>query len=98
MENKMKSKAAVVLLTVVFIFSLSYLNAQEKTIKEKKEKPVKVEKSKTVKSDEKVMCAVMPEMAGKKNINYTYKGKKYYFCCKDCLAKFKKEPEKYAKK
>ncbi|GBC94160.1 hypothetical protein HRbin15_02668 [bacterium HR15] len=26
---------------------------------------------------------------------YTYKGKTYYFCCKDCLAKFKASPATY---
>jgi YHS domain-containing protein len=25
-----------------------------------------------------------------------YEGRTYYFCCKDCLAKFNKEPKKYA--
>jgi YHS domain-containing protein len=25
-----------------------------------------------------------------------YQGKKVYFCCKGCIAKFDKEPEKYA--
>jgi YHS domain-containing protein len=27
-----------------------------------------------------------------------YQGKKVYFCCKGCIAKFEKEPEKYAAK
>jgi YHS domain-containing protein len=27
-----------------------------------------------------------------------YKGKKVYFCCKGCIAKFEKDPEKYAAK
>jgi YHS domain-containing protein len=26
---------------------------------------------------------------------YTYKGKTYYFCCKDCLNKFRKSPATY---
>jgi YHS domain-containing protein len=94
----MKTRTLILVFSLIFIFSLGSVNAQEKQAKEKKAKTTKVEKTKTVKSDEKLMCAVMPEMAAKKNINYTYKGKKYYFCCKDCLAKFKKEPEKYAKK
>ena len=28
-------------------------------------------------------------------ITYKYKGKTYAFCCNKCLAKFKKDPEKY---
>lgn len=27
----------------------------------------------------------------------TYKGKTYYFCCSDCVKKFKKNPKKYIK-
>jgi hypothetical protein len=29
---------------------------------------------------------------------YEYKSKTYGFCCEDCVAEFKKEPEKYASK
>ena len=31
-------------------------------------------------------------------VNYEYQGKTYAFCCKDCLRKFKKNPEKYLNK
>ncbi len=30
-----------------------------------------------------------------KALRYTYKGKTYYFCCKDCLSKFKASPATY---
>lgn len=33
-----------------------------------------------------------------KKIYTEYKGKKVYFCCKECLEKFKAEPEKYLSK
>jgi len=31
-------------------------------------------------------------------LTYRYKGKRYFFCSKECLEKFKKNPEKYIKK
>ena len=33
-----------------------------------------------------------------KNVFVEYKGKKVYFCCADCKAKFEAEPEKYLPK
>ena len=33
-----------------------------------------------------------------KNIFVEYQGKKVYFCCKDCVEKFKADPEKYLAK
>jgi YHS domain-containing protein len=33
-----------------------------------------------------------------KNIFVEYKGKKVYFCCADCKAKFEADPEKYIAK
>ena len=41
-----------------------------------------------------------PVMAGKidEKIYADYKGKRVFFCCKDCQEKFKADPEKYMKK
>ena len=41
-----------------------------------------------------------PIMAGKinKGIYTDYEGKRVYFCCKGCIAVFKKDPVKYVKK
>ena len=33
-----------------------------------------------------------------KNVFVEYKGKKVYFCCADCKAKFLADPEKYVAK
>mgnify|MGYP001566155610 CR=1 FL=1 len=46
---------------------------------------------------EQTICPVM-EMKIDKNVFVEYKGKKVYFCCPDCIDKFKAEPEKYAAK
>ena len=43
---------------------------------------------------------VCPVMGGaiNKEIFAEYNGKKVYFCCSDCVAEFKKNPEKYLAK
>ena len=51
---------------------------------------------KTVSKEEKLICPVLGEKAYKK-YSYDYKGKTYYFCCTDCISKFKANPEKYLK-
>ena len=47
---------------------------------------------------EQKMCPVLANMPIDKNIWVEYQGKKVYFCCADCKAKFQKEPEKYLSK
>ena len=43
-------------------------------------------------------CPVLgTTMAKSQMIPYEYKGKTYYFCCQDCVKKFKANPEKYIK-
>ena len=46
---------------------------------------------------EQTTCPVMGNPIDK-NIFVEYQGKKVYFCCKDCVAKFQAEPEKYLSK
>ena len=46
---------------------------------------------------EQTTCPVMGGTIDK-NIFVEYKGKKVYFCCKDCVEKFKADPEKYVSK
>jgi YHS domain-containing protein len=46
---------------------------------------------------EQTTCPVMGG-AIDKTIFVEYKGKKVYFCCKDCVDKFKADPEKYVSK
>ena len=40
-------------------------------------------------------CPVMPDMQTSPEIFTEYKGKRVYFCCKNCKASFGKTPEKY---
>jgi len=51
----------------------------------------------TATTAEQTTCPVMGG-AIDKNIFVEYKGKKVYFCCPDCKAKFEAEPEKYIAK
>jgi YHS domain-containing protein len=58
-----------------------------------------IESKKRVSGKGTVICPVMGEKfkISKKTEFSVYKGKKYYFCCPGCKAKFDKNPEKYAK-
>ena len=47
---------------------------------------------------EQTMCPVMDGNKIDKNVFVEYKGKKVYFCCAQCKAKFEAEPEKYLSK
>jgi len=52
----------------------------------------------TTASVEQTTCPVMDGNKINKNVFVEYKGKKVYFCCADCKAKFLAEPEKYVAK
>jgi YHS domain-containing protein len=40
-------------------------------------------------------CAVEQDQEADPKITCVWNGKTYAFCCKDCIADFKKNPEKY---
>ncbi|MGC9195993.1 MAG: YHS domain-containing protein [Syntrophobacteraceae bacterium] len=42
-------------------------------------------------------CPVLSKDPINKKIFVDYKGKRIYFCCRSCIAQFKKNPEKYMK-
>ena len=52
----------------------------------------------TAASVEQTICPVMDGNKIDKNVFVEYQGKKVYFCCADCKAKFLAEPEKYLAK
>ncbi len=43
------------------------------------------------------VCPVMPDHQGSSKYAVDYKGKTYNFCCKSCVKKFNKNPEKYSR-
>jgi YHS domain-containing protein len=47
---------------------------------------------------EQTVCPVMEGNKIDKNVFVEYQGKKVYFCCADCKAKFLAEPQKYLAK
>ncbi len=49
-------------------------------------------------SMEQTTCPIMDGNKIDKNVFVEYKGKKVYFCCADCKAKFDADPEKYIAK
>ncbi len=49
------------------------------------------------KAEPQTKCPVMGLKIDEK-VYTDYKGKRIYFCCSDCLGKFKADPEKYLKK
>lgn len=52
----------------------------------------------TVVATEQKTCPIMEGNPIDKNVFVEYKGKKVYFCCKACPAKFLADPEKYISK
>ena len=53
---------------------------------------------KAMKTVEQTTCPIMDGNKINKDIFVEYKGKKVYFCCPDCKAKFDADPEKYIAK
>ncbi|MEJ2701835.1 MAG: YHS domain-containing protein [Sedimentisphaerales bacterium] len=51
----------------------------------------------TASTTEQTICPVMGNPINK-DVFVEYKGKKVYFCCPDCVEKFKADPEKYVAK
>ncbi len=49
-------------------------------------------------TDGNTTCPVMEGDAVDPEIFTTYKGRKVYFCCDDCVEKFKRDPEAYFSK
>jgi YHS domain-containing protein len=87
-----------ILLTTAFlmIFLFSTGLAQEEKKLKKDEQVVKVE-DKVGLGDETPVNTICP-VSGEDidgNIFSTYEGKTYALCCKSCLKKFEKDPEKY---
>lgn len=77
---------------LVFLASFS-MSAQDK----KDVKTGKTEKTTVVTSELNTVCPVSKEEADPK-ITANYNGKTYALCCKTCLKKFQKDPEKYIQK
>ncbi len=89
----------IVLLTAVIAICFGQTGCK------KKEQPAPASPAKpqatapaAAKEVEQTTCAVMDGMKIDKNVFTEYKGKKVYFCCTDCKAKFEADPERYIAK
>ena len=88
----------------VFVFSINS-SAQDKKKVESTETKVmdtkqEIEKTKTVVDPNKPVNTICPVSAEEidPEITVKYKDKTYAVCCKSCLKKFNKDPEKYVSK
>jgi YHS domain-containing protein len=94
------NKLAIALLAVVFALSINLTNAQEKkgTVPPPPNTlTAKAEVTKGTGKPVNTVCIVSGEEVDGKTLA-DYKGKTYSFCCKTCLKKFTKDPEKYVAK
>jgi YHS domain-containing protein len=78
-------------LLLVFIFALLFVGTTSAQHADKAPK-AKV----ATETVSKGVCPVTGEEVDP-DVSYTYKGTKYYFCCNNCVTKFKKNPVKYIK-
>ena len=56
--------------------------------------PSQTDETQPLKMDS-VRCPVMPSRVVKSDLSVTFQGAKVFFCCKNCQAKFKADPQKY---
>ena len=90
----------IALVLFVFALSLTLTWAQDETNSNNVKKPDVTKSISVTKGTHKPVnsvCIVSGEEFDSK-ITADYKGKTYAFCCKKCLAKFTKDPEKYVTK
>ncbi len=104
--------STIILSTLAVVFALGFAGckkkespaapAKETTMKDMQMQAAKpaadINKTAAAASIEQTTCPVMEGNKINKNVFVEYKGKKVYFCCEDCKAKFLAEPEKYAAK
>ncbi len=93
-------KNLLFLVMILFLgagFSLNSF-AQEQSKDDKKEIKTEQKSDETAKVEDgkpfNIVCPVSGEDVDQE-VTYTYNGKTYALCCKNCLKKFKKDPEKY---
>ncbi len=91
MRSKVLRITKLLALVVIALAMVTVVGCKKKT----------ADKTATPPETGKVEQTVCPVMAGNpidKNIFVEYKGKRVYFCCADCKAKFEANPEKYLDK
>lgn len=77
------------------IFAASIFGQDKKVENNIKSKQTKIEKQSESKKIWNAFCPVMGDPVDPEVQTVEYKGKLIGFCCKSCIKKFQKEPEKY---
>jgi len=97
----MKTKLTIISFICIAFFLTVNISAQDKTPAKAKTSKAKVENTKTTAVKKAVafnkVCPVMGDEVDCKVKTVEYNGKVYRFCCKNCIKKFNKDPEKYSK-
>lgn len=91
----MSKKTFYSILLLLFLISFT----SNSVAQDKNKKETKTELKKDIKTSSKPFNTVCP-VTGEdldNTITYVYKEKTYSLCCKRCLSKFQKDPEKYIK-
>jgi len=88
---------------LAFIASVLLAGCQKEQPKQKEQAPAQHKNASADQAQVKAVAGeqtTCPVMGGAidKDIFVEYQGKKVYFCCKDCVEKFKTNPERYIAK
>jgi YHS domain-containing protein len=94
----MKTKSLMLLAAVFLTSVIVFVGCKKKEGPSAPAPPAKPNASAVVVEVEQTMCPIMDGNKIDKNVFVEYKGKKVYFCCADCKAKFEADPEKYVAK
>lgn len=90
----------ILLPVLALLFFVSVVSAQDKAVKGEKAPLAKKAKTEKVSGSESTavvntVCPVSGEELEDNENTIKYEGKTYAVCCKKCLAKIEKDPEKY---
>ncbi len=93
--NQIIFKVLIILITInLFVFSQEKNKTNREVVSKSDSKVVKQVETKKIWN---AYCPVMGEPVDPEVQTVEYKGKIIGFCCKSCIKKFKKDPEKYLK-
>jgi len=88
----------VILLSAMILLPLGCKKKTQPAPTTAQEMPSEKNVPKSIETIEQTTCPVLDGNKIDKNVFVEYQGKKVYFCCPDCKAKFEAAPEKYISK
>lgn len=96
----MRNKTKILFSLFLFFISFTILFSQTSNAKQQQNEvksETKIEQKKETKKIWNAYCPVMGDEVDAEVKTVEYKGKVIGFCCKSCIKKFQKDPEKYLK-